>query len=829
MFLLEDNSNGVVFCSAERRLRIQFFTDSIARITFTAHRRFCDQPSRIVIGTPEKITYEVLEQSEAYILRTAALQIVLDKTTGALSYLTRQGKLLMREPERGGKRLTPRPVSLNVFDRDSEIEQEQSIDGARAIATNYKTVFARDAFEAKLEFVFTDDEALFGLGSHEEGYGNLRGHSRELYQQNLKAVVPHLVSTRGYSVLLDCCSAMTFHDDALGSYWWADCVDELDFYFIQGDSFREILSSYQRLTGRTPLLPRWAFGYVQSKERYVTAAEMLNVVSEYRRRRIPLDVIVLDWKSWPNGAGWGQKSLDPLRFPAPGDFLQHLHAMGARLMVSIWPIMTGGCDDQRELLHRGWMLGNGSTYNAFLPEARKCYWEQAERGLFSHGVDAWWCDCTEPFEADWSGAIKPEPHRRFAINTDASKLYLDPGEINAYSLLHSQGIYEGQRSTTDSKRVLNLTRSSYAGQHRYATVTWNGDTCATWETLRRSIAEGLNFCATGEPYWTVDIGGFFIGNKPEQWFWRGDYSDGCRGLTSMDALDSDPEDQGCRDLGFHELYTRWLQYAVFLPVFRSHGTDAAREIWRFGEEGSPFYDAIAANIGLRYRLLPYIYSLAAAVTFEAAPMMQALALAFHEDCATHNITDQYLFGPSLMVCPVTQPMYYERNSHLLGGVAHSRKVYLPAGYSWYDAKAGVIFKGGQTIDAYAPLDSIPWFMRSGSILPMGPVMQYVDEIPDAPYELHVYTGADAEFTLYEDAGDGYDYERGACARIRICWNEALGELTFAARTGSFPGMIVKREFHVMFYAPQSRREYVFRYDGTEHRIRFARGGSRSER
>jgi alpha-D-xyloside xylohydrolase len=813
MFELEDQSGAFVFRSDNHRLRIHFFTDNIARITFTGERLFLDRPSRIVVGAPEIVSVALSEDVDAYTLCTTALKVVLHKSTGALQYFDAHGKLLMQEPGRGGKWLTSKAVNRNIFDRDTVVEQGQSIDGARATATKYTTVFDRNAYEAKLEFVFADDEALFGLGSHEEGYANLRGHSRELYQQNMKAVVPHLVSTRGYGVLLDCSSAMTFHDDALGSYWWADCVEELDFYFIHGSSFDDVTRGYRRLTGATPLLPKWAFGYVQSKERYVTAQEMIDVVSEYRRRRIPLDVIVLDWKSWPNGSGWGQKSFDALRFPDPDNFITQLHAMGARLMVSIWPIMTGGCDNQRELLAGDLMLGNKSTYNAFLPEARAAYWSQAKRGLFSHGVDAWWCDCTEPFEADWSGAVKPEPHRRFAINTEESKLYLDTGEINAYSLLHSQGIYEGQRSGTDAKRVVNLTRSSYAGQHRYGTITWNGDICATWETLRRSIAEGIHFCATGEPYWTVDIGGFFIDNRPDLWFWRGDYADGCRGLTDMNALAPDPADTGCTDPRFHEFYTRWLQYAVFLPMFRSHGTDAPREIWRFGEEGSPFYDAIAAGIRLRYQLLPYIYSLAASVTFDGLPMVRALALAFPHDRATHNIGDQYLFGPSLMVCPVTQPQ--SDNACL-------RKVYFPAGKRWYDARTGVIFAGGQTIEAEAPLDSIPWFLCEGAILPMTAPMQYADEILDAPYDLRVYTGADATFTLYEDAGDGYDYERGACAFVCIDWDEDHSQLTLATRKGSFPKMTVERDFQITFFTPIGQKTHHVHYTGVKHCITIGR-------
>jgi alpha-D-xyloside xylohydrolase len=826
-FLLEsqpdEGSGAIFFRSNDRRIRIDFFSNAVARITFTGDQEFSSRKSHIVIGAREEVKYELHEDKESYMISSSALQIALRKETGALRYCDTHGNLLMQEPKRGGKWLTPKAVSRNIFSRNTEVDLGQNIDGARASVATYTTESDRNAYEAKLEFVFDEREALYGLGSHEEGHANLRGHSRELYQQNLKVVVPHLVSTRGYGILLDCCSAMTFHDDAFGSYWWADCVDELDFYFTYGATFDGVIQKYRQLTGTTPLPPKWAFGYVQSKERYVSAAEMVEVVSEYRRRRIPLDLIVLDWKSWPNGAGWGQKSFDLLRFPDPSGFAEQLHAMGARLMVSIWPIMTGGCGDQLELLDRDLMLGNQSTYNAFLSEARDCYWQQAQQGLFRHGVDAWWCDCTEPFEADWSGAVKPEPHRRFEINTEQSKLYLDAGDINAYSLMHSKGIYEGQRQADPSKRVLNLTRSSYAGQHRYGTFTWNGDVCATWETLRRSVAEGIHFCSTGEPYWTVDIGGFFIDNNPDLWFWRGDYSAGCRGLTEMNALAPDPADTGCSDLGFHELYTRWLQYAVFLPMFRSHGTDASREIWRFGEEGSPFYDAIAAGIRLRYQLLPYVYSLAAAVTFDGSSMICALGLAFPEDRATYAVGDQYLFGASLMVCPVTQPMYYEPSSQPIEAKAHSREVYLPAGALWYDARTGASYKGGQTIKVHAPLESIPWFLRAGAILPMTCVMQYVDEVANAPYELRVYTGTDGEFVLYEDAGDGYQYERGEFSRVRIGWNQNRGELTLSAREGSFSGLITEREFSVVFYLPDNQETFSFRYIGSEYRIRLTGG------
>ncbi len=820
MFTLENSNGEIVLASGQTRLRIQFVTDATARITLTKEQAFRTKPSRIVTATTTFRGFSLHETPGALVVATPRLRLLIDRATGAIQYGDARGNPLVREPERGGKRLKSKKVFRHVYRKDVRIASDQSIDGARVTVEEGESVFDRMAFEARLDFVFADDEAIFGLGSHEEGFGNLRGKRRELYQHNLKAVVPYFVSTRGYGVLLDCGSLMTFEDGPGDACWWADVVDELDYYFIRGETFDDVTRGYHELTGKVPMLPKWAFGYVQSKERYIHAREILDVVREYRRRQIPLDLIVLDWKSWPNGAGWGQKSFDPARFPDPGAFIRELHSLNARLMVSIWPIMTGGCSNQRELRQHGLMLGNQSTYDAYLDTARACYWEQASHGLFAHEVDAWWCDCTEPFEADWQGEVEPESTARLRINVEAAKKYLDAGELNTYSLLHSQGIYEGQRRETSAKRVLNLTRSSYAGQHRYATVTWNGDICATWETLRRCIPEGVNFCVTGEPYWTVDIGGFFIANNPKLWFWRGDYNEGCRGLTDMNALEPDPKDTGCRDLGFHELYVRWLQYAVFLPMFRSHGTDAAREIWRFGEPGNPFYDTIAQYLRLRYQLMPYIYSMAAQVTLHSRSMLRAVALEYPHDLPTHHLTDQFMFGPALLVCPVTEPMYYGRNSQPMHGVSKVREVYLPAGNRWYDFWTEAVHDGGQTIAAAAPLGTIPVFIRAGAVLPMTQAMQYVDEIPDAPCEIRVYRGADGSFALYDDAGDGYDYEQGAYAVVTVAWDEAGGELTLAAREGGFPGLVQEREFRIVAVSATGREKKIVRYKGAALRVSF---------
>jgi len=815
MFALESQAGAVVFVDGEIRLRIVFVNESVARVTQTQGKSFQHKPSLIAIASAGFAGFTIKEKSESFEVSTPSLKLVVSKSTGAIAYFDGNGKLLVCEPARGGKTLSPKKVLRNVFRAGAQAAASQNVDGARAAAADFETVFDRDAFEAKLEFIFTDDEAIFGFGSHEEGYGNLRGKERLLYQQNMKIVVPYFVSTRGYGVLLDCGSLMTFRDDKGGACWWADVVDELDFYFIGGGSFDAVTKNLHELTGKTPMLPKWAFGFAQSKERYVNARELVDVVREYRRRKIPLDLIVLDWKSWPNGAGWGQKSFDPLRFPDPKALTEELHSMGVRLMVSIWPIMTGDCPDQRELREQGLMLGNQSTYNAFVAEARDVYWQQAQCGLFANGVDAWWCDCTEPFEADWCGETKPDPQRRLQINTGAAKKYLDHAQINSYSLLHSQGIYEGQRRANSDKRVVNLTRSGYAGQHRYATICWNGDICATWDTLRRCIPEGVNFCATGEPFWTVDIGGFFINRDPKLWFWQGDFSEGCRGLTDMNALEPDPKDTGCRDLGFWELYTRWLQYSVFLPIFRSHGTDAAREIWRFGDEGNVFYDTIAKFIRLRYQLMPYIYSLAAQVTLNGTPILRAVALDFPVDTKTHELTDQFLFGPALLVCPMTTPVLYEKNSQPITATKMSREVYLPAGAKWVDFWTEEFFDGGKMIDADAPLKKIPLFVRGGSIVPMTEPMQFVDEKPDAPYEIRIYRGADGSFTLYEDSGDGYDYEGGAFALVTFSWNESQGKLTISARTGNFQGLIVRRRYHLVFISKLGRKTKTIDYLGEE--------------
>ena len=809
LFNFTAQPNGLRLETAQGLIDLTAYSPEIIRIRYTLEPVFSPNKSLMIVSeaqNPVEVSFQ--ETTKALFFTTSKLSIQIDRDTLAFTYRDSKGQILTHEPDRGGKTLMPVDVIQFLPSTENGIKTEVGADGLTTSAIAFTERLDRKAYHTKLEFEWAEGEALYGLGSHEEGMFNLRGQHQYLYQQNMKAVVPVLVSTRGYGIVLDSCSLMTFHDDAFGSYLWSDVDDELDYYFLYGPEFDQIVHEIRALTGHSPMLPKWAFGYIQSKERYVTQEELISIVREYRRRQLPLDCIVLDWKSW-TGDLWGQKTFDPERFPDPSQMTADLHALNARLMISIWPIMRPGGANWQEMKEHGYLLGNQATYNAFSAEARACYWKQAEQGLFSHGIDAWWCDCTEPFEADWKGAIKPEPEERLRINTEEAKRYLDPEFINAYSLLHSQGIYEGQRQVTREKRVVNLTRSAYLGQQRYATITWSGDTAARWETLRHQIADGLNFCATGMPYWTMDIGAFFVKRKPELWFWSGDY------------------DEGVDDLGYRELFVRWFQYGAFLPMFRAHGTDTPREIWRFGEPGEPFYDALVSALRLRYRLLPYIYSLAGWTTQHDYTMLRALPFDFRSDPVTYDIRDQYMFGPALLVNPVTQPMLYDMGSRPLGNVPQLRPVYLPAGAEWYDFWTGRRYSGGQTIHADAPISRMPLYVRAGSILPMGPIRQHVNDLPEAPVELHVYPGQDGSFELYEDEGDQYNYENGAFSTIGIQWNNAERQLILEARKGQYTGMPEQRTFEIFLHdegthpgSSLSRPNQKVRYGGQPVVINF---------
>jgi len=749
------------------RLKLVPYSDSIVRVVYTLAQDFSPSRGLGLVPLEPNCHWTVSDTPRSLVLSTKKLRVEINRQTGALSYFDAQGRLLTKEPDRGGKTLQAYDVYKTVLDAEAVVEKIVTPDGVKEVVRDAKKEFSKVLYHTKLELEWAQGEALYGLGQHQEGNLNLRGTRQYIHQANMKVAIPFFVSTNGYALLLDTYSPLIFNDNEFGSYLYSEAVSELDFYFIQGKNLDELISGYRTLSGKATLLPLWSFGYMQSQERYETQQEILDTVAEHRKRNIPLDSIVLDWCSW-EGQKWGQKSFDKTRFPDVPAMMESLHQSGVRLMISIWPNMRESSENYAEMKRLGCLLPRSEIYNAFSEEARKLYWKQAEEGLFSQGIDAWWCDSSEPFTPEWNTPVKPEPDKNYLQFQQDAGTYLDEETTNAFSLMHSRAIYEGQRGSGSSKRVVNLTRSGYTGQQKYGTIVWSGDTSANWKTLQNQIPAGLSFCASGLPYWTLDIGAFFV-KKGHMWFWDGDFED------------------GCHDTAYRELYTRWFQFATFLPVFRAHGTDTRREIWNFGSKGEVVYDTLVRFVELRTTLIPYIYSLAAMAALEDSTMMRLLAFDFADDPKVHDIKDQFLFGPAFLVCPVTKPQE-------TGGT--TRSVYLPAGADWYDFWTNKRYTGGQTLMADAPLSLLPLYVRAGSVVPMTKAAQHTAAIPQNWFKVKVYPGFDGEFTLYQDEGDNHHWEEGRSTRIKLRWDEKNAILKIGDRTGSFSGMPEKVDFTV---------------------------------
>lgn len=691
---------------------------------------------------------------------------------GAVTFIDAvSGKPLLAEDAASPFTITP-VVRENVIYDDATARIEDTANGKVTV----KDVLRRDTigtdYSYTLNLDFDNPGALYGLGSHIEGYMNLLGKTLHLIQHNLKATIPVLVTPAGYGLMVDAGCAMKFTSAMtdVGGYTGAidlDAADRLDYYFIKGATLDDVVAGYRTLTGDVSMMPRHLFGYTQSKERYCSQQELIDVAAEYRRRGVPLDMIVQDWNYWPEG--WGYMKMDPRYYPDPKALADSLHAMDVKLMVSIWP-NPQACPQERDFNGRGYMLPN-SVYDAFNPDARRYYWEIADNEFFSKGFDAWWCDSSEPVDGDWNRIPAPvdgkpysrdDHERRWQLSKDVLSATLGAKRANLYSLYHSRSIYENQRAKTDAKRVVNLTRSTYAGQQRYGTIVWNGDTDASWDSFRRQIPSGLNYMATGNPYWTVDVGCFFTGSDG-RWFHKGEFP------------------RGVDDEAYREFYTRMFQWGAFLPVLRSHGTETPREIWRFGEPGTPYYDAILGMIRLRYSLVPYLYSMAAATSFDDYTMARLLAFDFPADTTVYDIPDQYMLG-DILVCPVTEP-----------GV-DSRRVYLPddGGALWTDFWTGERISGGQWVDATATIDRLPLYVRAGAVIPMVEPGNSTVEQASRQMTIHVYPGRDSEFTLYHDSGDGYDFEKDFYSRLHFKWDDRAGKLD-VRQEGNYqaPDYIVK--------------------------------------
>lgn len=777
---VERIDNILVLHTNHGRIKIEPKTPDILRVVYTLREEFSAVEKPGITMTKDYGGWDYEETKQRLTLNTGKVLVHIDKETASFRYYDQSGKLLLAEREYESKNLEEFDSYKTVQDQNTKVERVVTPDGVKEVIKEAAMVFDQRLYRTRLYLQWQEGEAIYGLGQHEEGQLNLRGTTVYLHQANLKISIPLLVSSLGYGILMDTYSPMIFNDNAYGSYLYTEADQELDYYFLHGQTLDGVIKCYRQLTGKAAMLPKWAFGFLQSQERYESSQELQEVVAEYRRRKIGLDGIVLDWCSW-EGNLWGQKTFDPVRFADPADMLERLHTEHVKLMISIWPNMSKDCDNYKEFQEAQLLLPASSIYDAYQQRGRELYWKQAKEGLFRHGVDAWWCDSSEPVTPEWSHKGKPEPSSMYQEYYNVAGKYIPAWLTNSYGLFHARTIYEGQRKATEEKRVFNLTRNGYTGQQRYGAVLWSGDISASWDTLKKQIVAGLNFCASGIPYWTLDIGGFFV-KKGVQWFWNGEY------------------ERGYEDLGYRELFIRWFQFGCFLPVFRSHGTDIRRELWHFGKEGDMFYEALLKMNRLRYELMPYLYSMAAKVWREDATMLRLLAFDFAEDERALGIVDQYLFGDNLMVCPVTSPMYYGKNSEPIKNEKRSRSVYLPKGRGWYDFWSGNYYEGGQTVEAEAPLDRLPIYVKAGSILPMTQSMQYTDEIPDAPVVLKVFAGRDAEFELYEDEGDSYRYEEGQYTLTKLIWSEEKKELTITDPEGTYPGQISRREYRIEIHS-----------------------------
>ncbi len=559
--------------------------------------------------------------------------------------------------------------------------------------------------------------------------------------------------------------------------WWGEMQSQIDYYFIYGDDMDDVIKGYRTLTGKAPIMAKWVMGYWQSREKYNTQEEVLSTLAEFRRRNIPIDNIVIDWLHWKEDS-WGSHEFDRDRFPDPKGMIDSIHAMNGRVMISVWPKFYVTTDHYKEFDKNGWMyklpvqdsirdwVGPGylsSFYDAYDPDARKLFWHQMEEHYYPLGIDAWWMDASEPNIRDCTDL----QYRKDLITPTA----LGPSTkyFNAYGLMNAEAIYDGQRGVDPDKRVFLLTRSGFAGQQRYSTATWSGDIATRWEDMKAQISAGLNFAASGIPYWTQDIGGFCVEDRYV--------------AAAAEAAKTGRETPDMKE--WRELNTRWYQFGAFSPLFRAHGQWPYREIFNIAPESHPAYKSVVYYTKLRYDLMPYIYSLAGMTHFKDYTIMRPLVMDFTADKATRNIGDEYMFGPALLVAPV----------YTYG--ATSREVYFPAGATWYDFYTGKAVDGGQTLNVPAPYERIPLYARSGSIIPFGPSMQWSAEKSADIIDLYVYAGENGEFLLYEDEGLNYNYEKGQYTIIPMRWDDAKSTLVIGERQGRFPGMLTTRKFNIV--------------------------------
>jgi len=737
---------GIKVNTQSVQIEIQFFSPEIVRILKSPQGVPFEKKSLSVIKEPMKTDLKIVEEENKVALQSSAMKVQLDTKTGKVSYFNLQGEPLFTEKDYGVQ-FTP------IQDVDT------------------KTFLVRQAF------MLDNDEAIYGLGQHQKGTMNQRFQKLFLRQDNMQICIPFFQSIKGYGVFWDNYSPTTFLDNLQETSLESEVGDCADYYFMYGKNADGVIAQMRNLTGQVPMFPLWAFGYWQSRERYQNQNETVGVVEKYRELKVPLDGIVQDWQYWSaDDAYWNSTEFGNPGFPDPKGMIDKIHQLNAHVVISIWPSFGVKTKIFKELNEKNMLLNittwpptsGNKPYDPYNPEARSIYWKYMNNNIFSLGMDGWWLDSSEP------------DHFNIKEKDFDNKTYLGTFRKvrNAFPLMTVGGVYENQRKTTSDKRVFILTRSAFAGQQRYGATSWSGDVQSRWDVLHNQISGGLNLSLTGIPYWNCDIGGFFSAARYKQ---------------------------GVKDVAYQELYVRWLEFGAFTTMMCSHGTDTPREIYQFGQKGYWAYDAIEKFINLRYRLLPYIYSTSWNITENGSTMMRALAMDFGTDKKVWNINDEYMFGKSILVCPVTESLYVTSengSSKVNFSEIKTHKVYLPKGTDWVDFWTGKKYDAGQELNREAPVDIIPLYVKAGSILPLGPFVQYANEKTD-PLEIRIYPGANGEFTLYEDEKDNYNYEKGAYSLISFTWDDTQKILTIADRKGEYPAMLKKHVLNIILVGEKS--------------------------
>ena len=765
----------VSVCGQAQEVSVEFLTPRIVHVVK-------GQPTKSLVVTAKPESGAAVQKGNSW--SSSELTVRLDPATKCLTFLTVKGRVLLREK-------------------------------------------GCDVSQVRQTFTLDKDEAIYGLGTIQNGKMNRRGESKRMEQSNLEDFQNVLQSIKGWGLYWENYSPTLFEDNAEGMTFDAEAGEGIDYYFMYGGSADGVIAQMRWLTGDVPMFPLWTYGFWQSKERYKTAAETEGIVDQYRALQVPLDGIIQDWQYWGSNYLWNAMDFLSEDFATGPQLIQNVHKKHAHFMISIWASFGPMTQQFRELNEKGLLMpietlpqsgishvwppmkdypSGVKVYDAFSPVARDIYWKYL-RKLYDYGVDAWWMDSTDPDffnprESDYEHLVTGGTWRSLR---------------NAFPLETVRGVYESQRKDypASPKRVFIMTRSSYAGQQHYGSNMWSGDVNSSWDMLRKQVPAGLSFSLTGNPNFNTDIGGFF-----------------CNAYNTRGPGSAPKNPQ------FQELYVRWMQYGLFCPVFRSHGADAPREIWQFGKKGEPVYDAIEKQIRLRYRLIPYLYSTAWQVTSNNDSYLRPLFSDFAADKRVWDIADEFMFGRSILAAPILDPQYTEekiiRTDAMTGWnreketgdkrqetaidwtVTKTATKYLPKGAVWYDFWTNKTYKGGQTVTLQTTLDRVPMFVRAGSILPLAPEMQYVGEKSWDNLEIRVYPGADGSFTLYEDEGDNYNYEQGYYATITFVWNDKARTLTIGTRQGGYKGMILDRQFTIVLPDGTTR---TVTHNGNEQTVR----------